>query len=227
MQETIAAFAEAGLARHGDHHDRRRPGQRRPRAAARRRRRRRQRAGRRHPRRQGSRRRCRVIAPSNDPRWERLRKAVALEPVDKVPVCLEGVAWSARVTGMTLEEFLSDPNKATQAEIDSFKLVGNADCVNNPTLRLGDAQLHVDDGRQASRLRARPRRAVAGRGVRTHDARGLRHDPRGGLAGVPGAVPERAHPPRPARGVHRVPRRRAPRSSSRSPRPTCPTCASR
>ena len=52
-----------------------------------------------------------MIAPSNDPRWERLRKAVALEPVDKVPVCLEGVAWCARVTGMTLEEFLSDANK--------------------------------------------------------------------------------------------------------------------
>jgi hypothetical protein len=74
-----------------------------------------------------------MIAPSSDPRWERLRKAVALEPVDKVPVCLEGVAWSARVTGMTLERFLSDPMLATQAEIDSFKLVGNADCVNNPT----------------------------------------------------------------------------------------------
>jgi len=74
-----------------------------------------------------------VIAPSNDPRRERLRKAVALEPVDKVPVCLEGVAWCARVTGMTLEEFLSDANKATRAEIDSFNLVGNADCVNNPT----------------------------------------------------------------------------------------------
>jgi hypothetical protein len=74
-----------------------------------------------------------MITPSNDPRWERLRKAVALEPVDKVPVCLEGVAWCARVTGMTLEEFLSDANKATQAEIDSFELVGNADCVNNPS----------------------------------------------------------------------------------------------
>ncbi len=74
-----------------------------------------------------------MIAPSNDPRWERLRKAVALEPVDKVPVCLEGVAWCARVVGMTLEEFLSDANISTQAEIDSFKLVGNADCVNNPS----------------------------------------------------------------------------------------------
>ena len=74
-----------------------------------------------------------MIAPSSDPRWERLRKAVALEPVDKVPVCLEGVAWCARVTGMTLQEFLSDANTATQAEIDSFKLVGNADCVNNPS----------------------------------------------------------------------------------------------
>ena len=58
---------------------------------------------------QGRRRRCLVIAPSDDPRRERLRKAVALEPVDKVPVCLEGVAWSARVTGMTLKTFLSDP----------------------------------------------------------------------------------------------------------------------
>ena len=74
-----------------------------------------------------------MIPESNDPRWERLRKAVALEPVDKVPVCLEGVAWSARVSGMTLEEFLSDANKSTQAEIDSFNLVGNADCVNNPS----------------------------------------------------------------------------------------------
>ena len=74
-----------------------------------------------------------MIAPSSDPRWERLRKAIALEPVDKVPVCLEGVAWCARVLGMTLEEFLSDPNIATQAEIDSFELVGNADCVNNPS----------------------------------------------------------------------------------------------
>jgi hypothetical protein len=74
-----------------------------------------------------------MIAPSSDPRWERLRKAVALEPVDKVPVCLEGVAWCARVTGMTLEEFLSDANISTQAEIDSFRLIGNADCVNNPS----------------------------------------------------------------------------------------------
>jgi hypothetical protein len=74
-----------------------------------------------------------MIPESTDPRWERLRKAVALEPVDKVPVCLEGVAWSARVSGMTLEEFLSDANKSTQAEIDSFNLVGNADCVNNPS----------------------------------------------------------------------------------------------
>ena len=50
-----------------------------------------------------------MIAPSNDPRWERLRKAVALEPVDKVPVCLEGVAWSARVIGMTLKEYPQRP----------------------------------------------------------------------------------------------------------------------
>jgi hypothetical protein len=74
-----------------------------------------------------------VIAPSDDPRRERLRKAVALEPVDKVPVCLEGVAWSARVTGMTLKTFLSDPLLATQANIEAFELVGNADSVNNPS----------------------------------------------------------------------------------------------
>ena len=55
-----------------------------------------------------------MIPESNDPRWERLRKAIALEPVDKVPVCLEGVAWCARVIGMTLEEFLSDANISTR-----------------------------------------------------------------------------------------------------------------
>ena len=74
-----------------------------------------------------------VIARSDDPRRERLRKAVALDPVDKVPVVLEGVAWSARVTGMTLKTFLSDPLLATQANIEAFELVGNADSVNNPT----------------------------------------------------------------------------------------------
>ena len=107
-----------------------------------------------------------MIAPSTDPRWERLRKAVALEPVDKVPVCLEGVAWCARVLGMPLKEFLSDPLVATQAEIDSFDLVGNADCVNNPSYDLSSRQLHLDDRRQAPGLRGGPRRALAGRGVR-------------------------------------------------------------
>ncbi len=58
---------------------------------------------------------------------------MALEPVDKVPVVLEGVAWSARVTGMTMRTFLSDPLLATQANIDAFNAVGNADAVNNPT----------------------------------------------------------------------------------------------
>ena len=70
---------------------------------------------------------------ATDIRRERIRKAVALEPVDKVPVVLEGVAWSARVTGMPLKTFLSDPLLATQANIDAFAAVGDADSVNNPT----------------------------------------------------------------------------------------------
>ncbi len=53
--------------------------------------------------------------------------------MDKVPVVLESVAWSARVTGMTLQTFLSDPLLATQANIDAFAAVGNADSVNNPS----------------------------------------------------------------------------------------------
>ena len=116
-----------------------------------------------------------MIAPSTDPRWERLRKAVALEPVDKVPVCLEGVAWSARVTGMTLEEFLSDANKATQAEIDSFNLVGNADCVNNPTFASSTLSFMWMTGVKRPGFEIGRRRALAGRGVRAHDAGGLRH----------------------------------------------------
>ena len=34
---------------------------------------------------------------------------------------------------MTLKTFLSDPQHATQADIESFELVGNADSVNNPS----------------------------------------------------------------------------------------------
>ena len=145
MKETVAAFADAGLRDRSTIIIGGGPVNADLGAAARRRRRRRQRPGRRHPRRQGRRRRCLMIAPSDDPRRERLRKAVALEPVDKVPVCLEGVAWSARVTGMTLETFLSDPLLATQANIDAFELVGNADSVNNPIVRRLVAQLPVDD----------------------------------------------------------------------------------
>ena len=70
---------------------------------------------------------------ATDIRRERIRRAIALEPVDKVPVVLEGVAWSARVTGMPLKTFLSDPLLATQANIEAFAAVGNADSVNNPT----------------------------------------------------------------------------------------------
>ncbi len=68
-----------------------------------------------------------------DPRRERIAKAVKLEPVDHVPVVLEGVAWNARVTGMTLQAFLSDPLLATQAAVEAFEAVGDADAVNNPT----------------------------------------------------------------------------------------------
>ena len=74
-----------------------------------------------------------MIEPGTDIRRERIRKAVALEPVDKVPVVLESVAWSARATGMTMQKFFSDPLLATQANIDAFNAVGNADAVNNPT----------------------------------------------------------------------------------------------
>ncbi len=68
-----------------------------------------------------------------DPRRRRLARAVALEPVDRVPVVLEGVAWCARITGMTLARFLSDPLLATQANIEAFNAVADADSVNNPT----------------------------------------------------------------------------------------------
>jgi uroporphyrinogen-III decarboxylase len=74
-----------------------------------------------------------MTAQAADPRRERIANAVRLEPVDHVPVVLEGVAWSARVSGMTLQRFLSDPLLATQANIDAFNAVGNADSVNNPT----------------------------------------------------------------------------------------------
>jgi uroporphyrinogen-III decarboxylase len=70
---------------------------------------------------------------TTDIRTERILRAVALQPVDKIPVVIESVAWAARVTGMSLATFLSDPLLATQANIDAFNLLDDADSVNNPT----------------------------------------------------------------------------------------------
>ena len=157
------------------------------------------------------RRRCRMIPESNDPRWERLRKAIALEPVDKVPVVPRG---RRLVCPRHRHDARGVPQRRQHLHAGRDRLLQTRRqrrLREQPQLLLFGAQLHLDDRRQASRLRGRPRRALAGRGVGAHEARGLRRDPRDGLAGVPGAVPQRAHPPGPPRGVRRRTCRRAPR----------------
>jgi len=68
-----------------------------------------------------------------DVRMERVRQAIALAPVDKIPTVIEASGWSARVTGMTLGDYCRDPMNATRAGIEAFEAVGNADALNYAT----------------------------------------------------------------------------------------------
>ena len=64
-----------------------------------------------------------------DVRLKRIFSAVALGPVDRVPVVLEASAWCARVVGLTLSAFASGNLTSAQASIDAFHAVGGADAM--------------------------------------------------------------------------------------------------
>ena len=60
-------------------------------------------------------------------RYNRIMAAVALEPVDKVPVVIGGSAIYAQIAGITTQKFLDDPEAQIEAGLKAHKLFGNVD----------------------------------------------------------------------------------------------------
>ena len=60
-------------------------------------------------------------------RYNRIMAAVALEPVDKVPVIIGGSAILAQVAGITVQKYLDDPEAQIEAGLKAHKLFGNVD----------------------------------------------------------------------------------------------------
>lgn len=70
------------------------------------------------------------VSERHDQRLERILRAVALEPTDRVPVVLEYSGFAAQVTGASMTEFVSGPARATQIMLQARELVGGGDAVN-------------------------------------------------------------------------------------------------
>lgn len=62
-------------------------------------------------------------------RFDCIKKAIALEPVDQVPVAYMGAAFAPRWHGMTIAEFCEDPEAAFQVSLATAKRLG-VDAVN-------------------------------------------------------------------------------------------------
>jgi uroporphyrinogen-III decarboxylase len=63
-------------------------------------------------------------------RFERIQKAIHLEPVDRVPVVYMGVAFAPRYMGMTIAEFCADPEAAFQVTLATMDRLGALDGAN-------------------------------------------------------------------------------------------------
>ena len=65
-------------------------------------------------------------------RWARYNAAVALEPVDKVPVVSGAAAFAATATGTKLSDFISDMELNCTCNIKATELMGNIDGIQTP-----------------------------------------------------------------------------------------------
>ena len=54
-------------------------------------------------------------------RFDRIKKTIALEPVDQVPIAYMGVAFSPRYNGMSIAEFCENPESAAQVTFATAK----------------------------------------------------------------------------------------------------------
>jgi len=63
-------------------------------------------------------------------RFQRIQKAIRLEPVDTTPVVYMGVAFAPRWNGMTIAEYCANPESAFQVNLATVKRLGDLDGVN-------------------------------------------------------------------------------------------------
>jgi uroporphyrinogen-III decarboxylase len=64
-------------------------------------------------------------------RNERIRKAINLEPVDRVPVVFEGMAFAPRFLGMSIADFCADPEAPVYTALDTMDIIGGFDGINH------------------------------------------------------------------------------------------------
>ena len=63
-------------------------------------------------------------------RFDRIQKAIHLEPVDRIPVVYMGVAFAPRYMGMSIAEFCADPEAAFQVTLAAMDRLGGLDGAN-------------------------------------------------------------------------------------------------
>jgi uroporphyrinogen-III decarboxylase len=70
-------------------------------------------------------------------RLARIRRAMALEPVDRIPVVFMGTAFAPRYIGVSIAEFCADPDVRVNATLDAMDRLGGFDGINSlPTGRI-------------------------------------------------------------------------------------------
>ncbi len=63
-------------------------------------------------------------------RYDRIQKAIRLEPVDRVPVVYMGVAFAPRYIGMSIADFCADPEATVKANLATMDKLGDFDGIN-------------------------------------------------------------------------------------------------
>jgi hypothetical protein len=63
-------------------------------------------------------------------RLTRIKKAIACEPVDQVPVIFQGTAFAPRYMGMTLAEYVNNPSASQDITIAAMQKIGDVDGIN-------------------------------------------------------------------------------------------------
>ena len=63
-------------------------------------------------------------------RFDRIQKAIHLEPVDRIPVVYMGVAFAPRYIGMSIADYCADPEAATNANLAAMDKLGGLDGIN-------------------------------------------------------------------------------------------------